>query len=82
LLVSLPPGSAAAGDGRNPGAGGFARTAGFAKQNFADVESGMSYLYAAYIATWAIHVAYLGTLLRRYIRLRDEIAEFNTRDEK
>ncbi|MGA9964989.1 MAG: hypothetical protein WBQ10_07280 [Terriglobales bacterium] len=42
----------------------------------------MSYLYAAYIATWAIHVAYLGTLLRRYIRLRNEIAEFNAKDEK
>jgi hypothetical protein len=46
------------------------------------VESGMSYLYAAYIATWAIHVAYLGTLLRRYIRLRNEIAEFKGREER
>jgi CcmD family protein len=46
------------------------------------MESGMSYLYAAYIATWVIHVAYLGTLLRRYIRLRNEIAEFNAREEK
>jgi CcmD family protein len=42
----------------------------------------MSYLYAAYIATWAIHVAYLSTLLRRYIRLRNEITELNARDEK
>jgi hypothetical protein len=42
----------------------------------------MSYLYAAYIATWAIHIAYLGTLLRRYIRLRNEIAELNTREER
>jgi CcmD family protein len=42
----------------------------------------MSYLYAAYIATWAIHAAYLATLLRRYIRLRNEIAEFNTREER
>jgi hypothetical protein len=82
LLVALPPGSAAPGGGRNPGAGGFARTEGFANPNVADVESRMSYLYAAYIATWAIHVAYLGTLLRRYIRLRNEIAEFNTREER
>jgi hypothetical protein len=35
----------------------------------------MTYLYAAYIATWAIHIAYLGTLLRRYTRLKNEITE-------
>ncbi len=35
----------------------------------------MSYLYAAYIATWAIHIAYLGYLLRRYTRLRTEIED-------
>jgi hypothetical protein len=43
----------------------------------------MTYLYAAYIATWVIHIAYLGSVLRRYTRLRNEIAEFKTRiDEK
>jgi hypothetical protein len=42
----------------------------------------MNYLYAAYIATWAIHVAYLGTLVRRYLRLRNEIAEFKRREER
>lgn len=42
----------------------------------------MTYLYAAYIATWAIHIAYLTTLLRRYTRLRNEIAEFQTRVEE
>jgi CcmD family protein len=42
----------------------------------------MNYLYAAYVATWAIHVAYLGTLLRRYIRLRNEIEEFKARVEE
>jgi hypothetical protein len=41
----------------------------------------MSYLYAAYIATWAIHIAYLITLVRRYTRLRNEIAELNARIE-
>jgi CcmD family protein len=41
----------------------------------------MSYLYAAYIATWIIHVGYLGTLLRRYNRLKREIQEFNRREE-
>jgi len=35
----------------------------------------MSYLYAAYIATWAIHAAYIGHLLRRYTRLRNEVEE-------
>jgi hypothetical protein len=42
----------------------------------------MNYLYAAYIATWAIHIAYLGTLLRRYSRLRNEIAEFKSRSQE
>jgi hypothetical protein len=42
----------------------------------------MNYLYAAYVAAWAIHIAYLGTLLRRYTRLRDEIAEFKMRIEQ
>ncbi len=35
----------------------------------------MTYLYAAYGATWAIHVFYLWTLVRRYNRVRNEIAE-------
>jgi len=33
----------------------------------------MSYLYAAYIATWVIHVTYLGYLVRRYAGLKKEI---------
>ncbi len=39
----------------------------------------MSYLYAAYIATWAIHVGYLTYLLRRYKRLRAEINDLERR---
>ena len=35
----------------------------------------MSYLYAAYAATWIIHITYLGILARRYTRLRKEIQE-------
>jgi CcmD family protein len=35
----------------------------------------MRYLYAAYIATWAIHAAYLGYLARRYSRLKREVGE-------
>jgi CcmD family protein len=34
----------------------------------------MNFLYAAYAATWIIHIVYLGTLVRRYQRLRKEIA--------
>jgi len=42
----------------------------------------MNYLYAAYIATWVIHIVYLSTLVRRYARLRDEIAELKRRTEE
>jgi len=37
----------------------------------------MTFLYAAYAATWLIHIAYLVTLVRRYSRLRQELDEFN-----
>lgn len=30
----------------------------------------IKFLYAAYIATWLIHALYLGSLVRRYSRLR------------
>lgn len=33
----------------------------------------IKFLYAAYIATWVIHVLYLGSLVRRYNRLRQEL---------
>jgi len=33
----------------------------------------MNFLYAAYAATWIIHITYLAILMRRYSRLRDEI---------
>jgi hypothetical protein len=33
----------------------------------------MNFLYAAYTATWIIHITYLGILMRRYKRLRSEI---------
>jgi CcmD family protein len=35
----------------------------------------MTFLYAAYAATWMIHVGYLITLVRRYSRLKSEIEE-------
>ena len=33
----------------------------------------MNYLYAAYSATWIIHITYLGILVLRYRRLQREI---------
>lgn len=35
----------------------------------------IKFLFAAYIATWLIHAFYLGTLLRRFSRLRRELKE-------
>jgi CcmD family protein len=35
----------------------------------------IKFLYAAYIATWAIHAFYIGTLVRRFSRLRREMKE-------
>ncbi len=35
----------------------------------------MNFLYAAYTATWIIHITYLGILVSRYRRLRNEIEE-------
>jgi len=39
----------------------------------------MTYLYAAYIATWAIHIAYLSILVRGYIRVRKELEELRAK---
>jgi len=33
------------------------------------------FLFAAYIATWLIHALYLGTLVRRFRRLRQQLRE-------
>jgi CcmD family protein len=35
------------------------------------------FLYAAYIATWLIHALYLGSLVRRYGRLRQQMKELD-----
>ena len=37
--------------------------------------SAIKFLYAAYIATWAIHAFYIGTLVRRFSRLRREMKD-------
>jgi CcmD family protein len=35
----------------------------------------VKFLFAAYIATWVIHAAYLGTLVSRYKRLHQQLKE-------
>jgi CcmD family protein len=35
----------------------------------------IKFLFAAYIATWVIHTFYIGTLVRRYSRLRRQLRE-------
>jgi hypothetical protein len=42
----------------------------------------MNFLYAAYTATWIIHVTYLGILVRRYQRLRKEIAQLKRTESR
>jgi CcmD family protein len=37
------------------------------------------YLFAAYAATWIIHIAYLSTIITRYARLKREIEELKKR---
>ncbi len=37
--------------------------------------NGIKFLFAAYIATWVIHVFYLGTLVRRFKNLRQQMKE-------
>ena len=35
----------------------------------------IKFLFAAYIATWVIHGVYLGSLIRRYSGLRQQLKE-------
>jgi CcmD family protein len=35
----------------------------------------IKFLFAAYIATWVIHGIYLGSLVRRFSRLRQQMKE-------
>ena len=37
--------------------------------------NGVKFLFAAYIATWVIHGIYLGSLVRRFSRLRQQLKE-------
>jgi CcmD family protein len=39
----------------------------------------MTFLYTAYAATWAIHIAYLITVVRRYSRVKRETSQLKKR---
>jgi CcmD family protein len=39
------------------------------------MNNSIKFLYAAYVATWLIHGFYLGSIARRYSRLRKEKQE-------
>jgi hypothetical protein len=39
--------------------------------------SSIKFLYAAYAATWLIHAFYIGSLVRRYSRLRQQRKDLN-----
>jgi CcmD family protein len=42
----------------------------------------VNFLYAAYTATWLIHITYLTVLARRYKRLQREIEELKKQGRK
>jgi CcmD family protein len=35
----------------------------------------VKFLFAAYIATWVIHLFYIGTLVRRFARLKQQLRD-------
>jgi hypothetical protein len=39
----------------------------------------MTFLYTAYAATWAIHITYLITVVRRYSRVKREASQLKKR---
>ncbi len=41
----------------------------------------VKFLIAAYIATWVIHCFYLGTLVRRFSKLRQQLKELGKGDK-
>ncbi|MGD1021569.1 MAG: hypothetical protein ABR880_02220 [Candidatus Sulfotelmatobacter sp.] len=41
----------------------------------------VKYLWAAYIATWLIHGIYLGSIARRYGRLRQRMKDLGRREK-
>jgi CcmD family protein len=37
----------------------------------------VKFLFAAYIATWAIHLLYISTIARRFSKLRQQLKELS-----
>lgn len=37
----------------------------------------MKFLFAAYVATWIIHLFYIGTLVTRFSKLRQQLRELS-----
>jgi CcmD family protein len=37
--------------------------------------NGIRFLFAAYVATWVIHLFYIGTLVSRFSKLRQQLQE-------
>jgi CcmD family protein len=79
VLVALSAGGLAAGSGAGPRHGVFDGCWNSIQgQSSAGKEfkvNGVKFLFAAYIATWVIHAFYLGTLVRRFSRLRQQLRE-------
>jgi len=44
--------------------------------------SSIKFLYAAYTATWLIHALYIGSLVRRYSRLRQQMKDLRKTGKK
>jgi CcmD family protein len=44
--------------------------------------SSIKFLYAAYTATWLIHALYIGSLVRRYSRLRQQMKDLGKTGKK
>lgn len=41
----------------------------------------IKFLYAAYIATWLIHALYLGSLVRRFRRLHQQLKDLGKEEQ-
>ncbi|HXJ89373.1 MAG TPA: CcmD family protein [Candidatus Binatia bacterium] len=37
----------------------------------------VKFLFAAYVATWVIHIFYISTIVRRFSRLRQQLKELS-----
>ncbi|HWY19611.1 MAG TPA: CcmD family protein [Candidatus Acidoferrum sp.] len=44
--------------------------------------SSIKFLYAAYTATWLIHAFYIGSVVRRYSRLRKQMRDLGKTGKK